>query len=95
MKLHRKRLAPSAPVETKPRYKFKAVIAYDGTAFAGWQYQGNAVAVQQVVEEALGYLEGAKVRVYGSSRTDAGVHARMQMVHFDTVCTIPPDKYRQ
>ena len=55
--------------------KYKVVIAYDGTAYSGWQYQENAVGIQQVVEDALAYLDGAPVRVYGSSRTDAGVHA--------------------
>ena len=51
------------------------VIAYDGTAYAGWQFQENALGIQQLVEEALAYIERAPVRVFGSSRTDAGVHA--------------------
>ena len=68
-------------------------VEYDGTAYAGWQRQINGVAVQQVLEEALATACGHPVTVTGSSRTDAGVHARMQMVHFDTGCTIPPDKY--
>ncbi len=92
MKLHRPRLKPSAPAEEKPRHKFKAVIAYDGTAFAGWQYQGNALAVQQVVEEALSWLDENPVRVYGSSRTDAGVHAKGFVAHFWLRKPIPPDK---
>ena len=92
MKLHRERLKASAPAVVKPRYKFKAVIAYDGTAFAGWQYQGNAVAVQQVVEEALSWLNDDYVRVYGSSRTDAGVHAKGFVAHFWLEKPIPPDK---
>ena len=61
------------------RRRYKAVIAYDGTAYSGWQYQENAVGIQQVVEEALAFLEGAPVRVFGSSRTDAGVHAYLTM----------------
>ena len=60
----------------RPARKYKVVIAYDGTGFSGWQFQENAVGVQQVVEEALEWIERAPVRVYGSSRTDAGVHAR-------------------
>ena len=69
--------------------KYKVVIAYDGTAYSGWQYQENAVGVQQVVEEALAYLDGAPVRVYGSSRTDAGVHARGFVAHFRLTKPIP------
>ena len=68
-------------------------VEYDGSAYAGWQRQINGLAVQQVLEEALSSACGHPVTVTGSSRTDAGVHARMQMVHFDTGCTIPPDKY--
>ena len=68
-------------------------MEYDGSAYAGWQRQINGLAVQQVLEEALASACGHPVTVTGSSRTDAGVHARMQMVHFDTGCSIPPDKF--
>ncbi|MBR6165427.1 MAG: tRNA pseudouridine(38-40) synthase TruA [Clostridia bacterium] len=68
-------------------------VEYDGTAYAGWQRQITGLAVQQVLEEALGQACAHPVTVTGSSRTDAGVHARMQMVHFDTSCTIPPEKF--
>ena len=70
--------------------KYKVVIAYDGTAYSGWQFQTNAVGVQQVVEEALGYLEQSPVRVFGSSRTDAGVHAKGFVGHFYLTKPIPP-----
>ena len=70
--------------------KYRVVIAYDGTGFSGWQYQENAVGVQQVVEEALAYLEGGPVRVFGSSRTDAGVHAKGFVGHFRLTKPIPP-----
>lgn len=68
-------------------------VEYAGTAYAGWQRQMNGLAVQQVLEEALQKACGHPVTVTGSSRTDADVHALMQMVHFDTNCTIPPEKY--
>ena len=68
-------------------------VEYDGTNYAGWQRQANGLAVQQVVEEALSAACGEAVSVTGSSRTDAGVHALAQQVHFDTSCSIPPDKY--
>jgi len=70
--------------------KYKAVIAYDGTGYSGWQCQTNAVGVQQVVEGVLEQLEGAPVRVFGSSRTDAGVHARGFVSHFSLSKPIPP-----
>ena len=70
--------------------RYKVTIAYDGTAYSGWQYQENAVGIQQVVEEALAFLEGAPVRVFGSSRTDAGVHAKGFVAHFDLTKPIPP-----
>jgi len=68
-------------------------VEYDGTAYAGWQRQMNGLAVQQVLEEVLSSACAHPVTVTGSSRTDAGVHARMQMVHFDTACSIPPEKF--
>ena len=70
--------------------KYRVTIAYDGTAYSGWQYQENAVGIQQVVEEALAYLEGASVRIFGSSRTDAGVHAKGFVGHFWLSKPIPP-----
>ncbi|MBQ1428285.1 MAG: tRNA pseudouridine(38-40) synthase TruA [Kiritimatiellae bacterium] len=70
--------------------KYKVVIAYDGTNYSGWQYQENALGIQQVVEEAIAQLEGAPVRVFGSSRTDAGVHAVGFVGHFHLTKPIPP-----
>ena len=77
---------------SRPGRKYKVVIAYDGTGFSGWQFQENAVGVQQVVEEALEWIERAPVRVYGSSRTDAGVHARGFVAHFELTKPVPPKK---
>ena len=68
-------------------------VEYDGTAYAGWQRQANGLAVQQVLEDALSRACGNPVTVTGSSRTDAGVHALSQQVHFDTDSSIPPEKY--
>lgn len=61
----------------------KLTIAYLGQAYAGWQRQSNAVTVQQVVEEALSALAGEPLTVTGAGRTDAGVHARGQVAHFE------------
>jgi len=62
---------------------YRLTLAYRGAGYAGWQRQENAVAVQQVVEEALTRLLGHDVRVVGASRTDAGVHARGQVAHLE------------
>lgn len=66
-----------------PPNRWKAVCAYDGGRFHGWQSQTNAVAVQDVIEAALAQTLGAPVRVHGSGRTDTGVHALAQVFHFD------------
>ena len=68
-------------------------VEYDGTAYAGWQRQINGLAVQQVLEEKLSKACGEPIRVTGASRTDAGVHAAGQRVHFDTGCSIPPERF--
>ncbi len=69
--------------------KYKLTLSYRGDAFAGWQRQTNAVAVQQVVEEALADLLGAAVAIVGASRTDAGVHARGQVAHLELAEPFP------
>ena len=63
--------------------RFKLTIAYDGTGYAGWQLQKNAVTVQQRVEEALQKLFPGVTRVHSSSRTDMGVHALGMAAHVD------------
>jgi tRNA pseudouridine38-40 synthase len=62
---------------------YRLLLSYRGAAYAGWQRQENALAVQQVVEEAVERLVGHPVRVVGASRTDAGVHARGQAAHLE------------
>ena len=57
-------------------------IAYDGTDYAGWQRQDNAVAVQEVIENALFYIYKTPCPLKSASRTDAGVHARSQKASF-------------
>ena len=73
--------------------RIQLIIEYDGTNYAGWQRQSNALAVQQVVEEALSRLTGERVVLHGASRTDAGVHALGQCAHFDTDSRIPGEKF--
>lgn len=59
-------------------------IEYDGSAFSGWQYQDHSPSVQAVVEAALSKVADQPVRVVCAGRTDTGVHAAEQVVHFDT-----------
>jgi tRNA pseudouridine38-40 synthase len=63
--------------------RWRCTCAYDGSAFSGWQSQPDGRAVQDHLERALSRTLQVPVRVHGSSRTDAGVHARGQVFHFD------------
>ena len=58
-------------------------LSYNGAGYCGWQVQPNGISVQQVLNEALQTLLGASAVCTGSGRTDTGVHARMQVAHFD------------
>lgn len=58
-------------------------LSYKGTAYHGWQRQPNALTVQQVLEEALSTLLRQPIAVVGAGRTDAGVHAREMVAHFE------------
>ena len=69
--------------EGSPPMRLLFTLQYLGTRYAGWQRQANALAVQQVVEEALAKMFGAPIHVEGAGRTDSGVHARAQRAHAD------------
>jgi len=64
--------------------RLKAVLEYDGTDYYGFQVQPNRRTIQGTLESALEHLTRQRIRVVGAGRTDAGVHAVGQVVHFDT-----------
>ena len=68
-------------------------VAYDGTAYSGWQIQENGHTVEEALNEALSALTGEDIRIIGASRTDAGVHALGNAAVFDTGSKIPADKF--
>jgi tRNA pseudouridine38-40 synthase len=77
--------------------RIKMCLAYDGTNYAGWQVQagqGRVETVQGTVEKALALITKEEgIRVVGAGRTDAGVHARGQVIHFDTQSRIPINRF--
>ncbi|WP_298913053.1 tRNA pseudouridine(38-40) synthase TruA [uncultured Algimonas sp.] len=75
-----------------PRYKL--TLEYDGGPYMGWQWQNHGPSVQGAVEEALGRLDPDGSEVYGSGRTDSGVHALAQVAHVDLVKDLRADKVR-
>lgn len=70
----------------------KAVIAYDGTSFCGWQRQPNCPTIQEAIESALERICGHSIGVTGAGRTDSGVHAYGQVAHFHWDHLLPPDR---
>ncbi len=69
-------------------FKYKILIAYDGTEYGGWQVQPNAVSIQSLIESSLSTFLRAPIALHASGRTDAGVHALAQPAHFITSAPI-------
>ena len=67
-------------------------IAYDGTAYCGWQIQINGITVEEIINRELSNLLGEEIAVIGASRTDSGVHALANVAVFDTESRIPAEK---
>ncbi len=72
--------------------RIRLVIEYDGSRYCGWQVQPNAPSIQSEIELAIFKLTSENTKIYGCSRTDAGVHARGFVAAFNTDCPIPPEK---
>ena len=88
------RVPPDAGLAATPR-NMMLTLAYDGTAYQGWQVQPNGVTVQACVESAVLQLTGEKRRVFCAGRTDTGVHALAQIANFHTNSEIPVEKLRR
>ena len=72
--------------------RFKLTIEYTGTRYSGWQIQKNARTVQGEIDLAVRTVTSRKdFELYGSGRTDAGVHALAQVAHLDVATSLPPD----
>ncbi|MGO9982838.1 MAG: tRNA pseudouridine(38-40) synthase TruA [Rhodomicrobium sp.] len=74
--------------------RYKITIEYDGTPFVGWQIQANGTSIQGELARAIEALSGTRVVPRGAGRTDAGVHARGQVAHFDLEREYPPETVR-
>lgn len=68
-------------------------IAYDGTRYVGWQIQPNGVSIEEKLVQSIEKVTGEKVTLYGSGRTDSGVHALGQVANFHTTAHIPPERF--
>ena len=76
--------------------RFKLTIEYAGTRYSGWQIQKNARTIQGEIDRAVRTVTGRKdFELYGSGRTDAGVHATAQVAHLDVSTALPPDTLRR
>jgi tRNA pseudouridine38-40 synthase len=74
--------------------RWKCIISYDGTNFSGYQVQPDKRTVQSELEDRLAKLhKGKEIKVFASGRTDAGVHAKGQVIHFDSPLSIPEEKW--
>ncbi|WP_446897979.1 tRNA pseudouridine(38-40) synthase TruA [Clostridium sp. LBM24168] len=72
----------------------KLIVEYDGTNYSGWQKQKNAMTIQEKLEKAIKKSTGELCETIGSSRTDAGVHARGFVCNFLTNSKIPPNNFK-
>ena len=84
-------IEPAVGLKTTTRIVL--VLEYDGTRYHGFQLQAGLPTIQDEVEEALMKLTGERIRVMSASRTDAGVHARGQVVSFQTGSSLPPQTF--
>ena len=70
-------------------------MAYDGTGFFGWQRQVDKPTIQGELERILSLMLNQRIKIHGSGRTDAGVHARAQVAHFHAETRLGPDTVKK
>ncbi|GAN34496.1 MAG: tRNA pseudouridine(38-40) synthase TruA [Candidatus Brocadia sp. AMX2] len=70
----------------------RLLIEYDGTDYAGWQWQKNDKTIQETISKAIEQVVHEPIKIYGASRTDAGVHALGQVANFHTASDIPSER---
>ena len=88
-------LSPTTGQVTTASRTIRLTIAYDGTAYAGWQIQPQVATIQDVCQRAIEKVLGETVDLVGSGRTDSGVHALGQVASFDTASTLPAETIRR
>lgn len=64
-------------------FKYKCITEYIGSPYFGWQIQNNGLTIQEIIQKAIGQLCGKQIEIFGSGRTDSGVHALGQCFHFE------------
>ena len=72
--------------------RFFIELSYNGRDYHGWQYQPNAISVQEVIEQTLSTLFKEKISIVGAGRTDTGVHAQQMFAHFDATLDFSTEK---
>lgn len=75
--------------------RYKVTLAYDGSNYCGWQIQPNGLSVQQVVEEVISSIQKIETHIEASGRTDAKVHAKGQVFHFDTHLSMTAEQWEK
>jgi tRNA pseudouridine38-40 synthase len=96
--IHRRKTRFSSNLTTssgRATRRIRFTVTYDGTDFHGWQVQPELPTIQGTLEGVVSQIEGRPVRVEGSGRTDAGVHARAQVAAISLANPIPPDNLRR
>jgi len=82
--------AGTAEARREDARRIAALVEYDGTDYAGWQSQAHAASLQDAVQDAIAFVAGHRIVATCAGRTDAGVHATGQVIHFDTAAARTP-----
>lgn len=81
--------------DLQQKRNFKLILEYDGSGYHGWQRQEGALTIQEVLESRIEVMLGGPIRVKGSGRTDAGVHARRQVANFYARTRLAPHEIQR